>query len=137
MKWLLPVVGVALVAFASRGGADPTRARAALPAVTASGIERDPETGGWRLAPLGGEAPDDRSSPSHPDPSRSDAGLVMVPIPGGGEFVDLQGRFQSFWVVQRGFDGRLASICDVDPIGLLRWELVPIPPRPVDPAPLR
>ncbi len=46
-----------------------------------------------------------------PSLSRSTDGLVAVPLAGGGERVDLQGRFQSAAVAKIGADGKLVTDC--------------------------
>jgi hypothetical protein len=43
--------------------------------------------------------------------SRSSDGLTTVPVRGGGERVDLQGRFQSAAVAKVGPDGRVVTDC--------------------------
>lgn len=41
-------------------------------------------------------------------------------IPGGGELIHLQGRFQMFSVARRGADGRFTTDCSSDPIAASR-----------------
>ncbi|HKQ19029.1 MAG TPA: hypothetical protein VJW75_04720 [Candidatus Eisenbacteria bacterium] len=41
-------------------------------------------------------------------------------IPGGGELIHLQGRFQMFSVARRGADGRFTTDCSPDPVAASR-----------------
>jgi hypothetical protein len=96
-------------------------------------IERDPESGGWRLAPL---APASRlEAEEEMRLNQSSDGLVAEPIPGGGEVVDLKGRFQSFSVARRDADGSLRTACLENPLSLLAWWNEFLPPAAPSAAP--
>lgn len=82
-------------------------------------IELDPETGGWRLAPMGLER--SREAEAAMMLNQSDAGLVSESLPGGGVKIDLQGRFQSYSMVSVGLDGRLQSGCVESPFAVEAW----------------
>lgn len=72
-------------------------------------VVRDKDTGELR-APEAGEAAD-LLRQAVPANNFSDEGLVQVPLPRGGYTVDLQGRFQHYFVVRRGADGQLEPAC--------------------------
>jgi hypothetical protein len=76
----------------------------APPGAPAAGMRAyvDPRTGALVPTPPAGQTP-----PPTPAFSRSAAGLVERPAPGGGVMVDLQGRFQSPLVATVGPDGRV------------------------------
>ena len=79
---------------------------------------RDPESGGWTLAPLWATA-----MPLEQIAARnfSSDGLVFETLPDGGVAVDLQGRFQSFSVARRALNGELESGCTDSPSSLFEW----------------
>ena len=108
-----------------------TPAFADRPTAAALRIARDPETGGWTLAPLpSGVVKPPATREEQMALNQSDAGLVSVPLPGGGWVEDLQGRFQSFEVARRDAAGGTRYDCTEDPLSLFRW-LVETP-EPVD-----
>jgi hypothetical protein len=98
------------------------------PAVSAPGtaamlIERDPESGGWRMAPSFALRPDDAAWALN----QSSEGLRARPLAGGGAVVDLQGRFQNFSMARRTLDGRVQLGCAEDPAGAWWWMSGPVP----------
>jgi hypothetical protein len=76
-------------------------------------VVRDKDSGELR-APEGNEAAEllRRAMPAN---NFSDKGLVQVPLPRGGYSMDLQGRFQEYFVVVRDADGTLRPGCVNDP----------------------
>ncbi len=69
----------------------------------------DPKTG-----TIGPPPPDQSNSPStavqHPYRSAGE-GLVVVPAPGGGQMIDLQGRFQNAIIATLKPDGTVETEC--------------------------
>ncbi len=129
----LIAVPVALSSFEA-AAAIPARGTpvvAERPTVAALRIARDPETGGWTLAPLPSSAVKlPATLEEQMALNQSDVGLLSEPLPGGGWTMDLQGRFQNYEVVRRDAAGGLHYDCSADPISLFRW-LVETP-EPVD-----
>jgi len=124
---------VALTPFAA-SAATPARGTPAVadrPTLAALRIARDPETGGWTLAPLpSGAVKLPATLAEQMALNQSDVGLLSEPLPGGGWTMDLQGRFQSYEVARRDAAGGLRYDCSQDPLSLFRW-LVETP-EPVD-----
>lgn len=82
-------------------------------------ITRDPESGGWTLAPIA--TPGAMSREREIDLNQSAAGLFEEALPLGGVTMNLQGRFQSYSVASRGADGRLRLECTESPLSLFAW----------------
>lgn len=127
--WATVVLGALIASAVSHQLAHAAPLRSFAPA-----IQRDPETGGWHLVPLEVSAGDTAVELAL---MRSSEGLFAEPLPGGGEIVNLQGRYQSFAVVSIGLDGRLVSDCIDDPLALLTWLGSPLPDSRRSAAPLR
>lgn len=96
----------------ARGGAAPVGASHLR-------IARDPETGGWKLAPLAM----DETFRAEADMAlnQSTAGLVTEALPDGGWTMDLQGRFQSYSLARYDAKGKPETTCDEDPLSLFEW----------------
>ena len=96
-------------------------------------VARDPETGGWTLAPIGTDAASLERAPS-PEAqmaaNQSLVGLVAEAMPNGGWSMDLQGRFQTYSIAREDVTGRLHYDCGQDPMSLFHW-LTDVP-EPVD-----
>lgn len=97
-------------------------------------VARDPETGGWTLAPFAGAADAALDRAPSPDAqmaiNQSSIGLVTKALPGGGWTMDLQGRFQSYSVARQDVVGNLHFDCSEDPLSLFAW--LTTVPEPVD-----
>jgi len=80
--------------------------------------ERDPETGGWTLAPLW-------ASPFTADQAaalnQSSEGLVSQTLDNGAVSIFLQGRFQNYSVARRTLDGEVETGCIDSPSSLFLW----------------
>ncbi len=78
------------------------------PAAAGYWVYVDPETGARSARP-----PADAAAAMAADPafSTSGQGLVPRPAPGGGEIIDLQGRFQSPTVLTVGPNGKVSVDC--------------------------
>lgn len=108
----------------ARDSATGTLRHAERPGTSHLRVARDPETGGWTLAPLvaDGTALDRAPSPDQQMAvNQSSAGLFQVALPHGGWAMDLQGRFQSYSVVRQDVTGHLHYDCGEDPISLFAW----------------
>ncbi len=117
----------------ARSAPSPGGADFLSPGSAAMRIARDPETGGWTLAPLGLQ-PGLEDAPSMAL-NQSDAGLVQERLESGGYAIRLQGRLQCYSVASRGLDGALTTGC-VDDVWNLAWWLsgrLPLP-APASPA---
>ena len=90
------------------------------PGVAGMRVERDPETGGWRV-PVASSRPEDLSGAqsllSAEQANRSAEGLSVVLLPDGSRMVNLQGRFQEYFVATRQANGRLGFSCGTLPDG--------------------
>lgn len=71
-------------------------------------VERDAETGTLRVP---GPAAAARLRAQEGGLDRSDVGLLVIHHPDGSRSVDLEDRFQEYYVVTRGADGRLHHAC--------------------------
>lgn len=130
----LALVGaLPLGARAASAPAAGTPRLAERPGVADVRVARDPETGGWTLAPLGADAASLDRAPS-PEAqmaiNQSSAGLVTEALPGGGWKMDLQGRFQSYSIAREDVLGHLHYDCGEDPVSLFAW--LTSMPEPVD-----
>jgi hypothetical protein len=95
--------------------ATPTKSTATSEVASAPGeagmrIYLDPETGTFGPPPAGAE-PVGGINPLND----SDAGLVQVRLPDGSYMVDLEGRFQEYYVVQMTPSGKRVVKCVQDP----------------------
>jgi hypothetical protein len=88
-----------------------------LPGESFLRAERDPETGGWTLAPLWSLSAGDNALALN----QSSAGLIPVTLSSGAVAVDLQGRFQSYSVARRTLDGEIERDCLDAPSSLFEW----------------
>lgn len=91
--------------------ADVKTVQSARPAAGQAGMRAyfDPQTG-----KLGVPPPDEAAPPTAAEQrahSTSAEGLVIVPAPGGGQMVDLQGRFQSATTATLKPDGTVNTDC--------------------------
>ena len=124
----LPVVAGA--AAASAGG---TLRHAERPGVADVRVARDPETGGWMLAPFGAGATALERAPS-PDErmaiNQSLEGLVAEAQPDGSWLLDVQGRFQNYSIARKDVTGGIHFDCGQDPLCLFEW--LTTLPEPVD-----
>lgn len=129
---ILTLVAAAPLAASAAGGTAPGTPRIAeRPGVSFMRIARDPETGGWTLAPMtAAELARNTEADLQLALNQSSAGLVAVPLSRGGYAMDLQGRFQSFSVARRDASGGLRYDCGEDPLSLFHW-LTEVP-EPVD-----
>lgn len=136
---MLALVGaLPITAMAASASATGTPRIADRPGVSDVRVARDPETGGWTLAPLGDAATLDRA----PSPetqmamNQSAAGLFQEALPRGGWKMDLQGRFQTYSIARQDGLGNLHFDCGEDPVSLFAWltsspETVDVWGRPV------
>jgi hypothetical protein len=85
-------------------------ARTAAPAEAGMWIYKDPETGTIGPRPAGAE-PASSINPLND----SDAGLVQVQLPDGSYMVDLQGRFQDYYVLEMTPSGQRVVKCVQNP----------------------
>ena len=88
-----------------------------FPSVSFLRAARDPETGGWTLAPLWSLSAADAAAALN----QSSAGLIPVTLANGAVAVDLQGRFQSYSVARRTLDGEIETGCLDAPTSLFEW----------------
>ncbi len=104
-------------------------------------VERDPETGGWRVPVASSEPgtiPGAQSLLTAEQLNRSAEGLSVVLLPDGSRMVDLQGRFKEYFVATRQPGGRLGFSCGPLPEAGDRFVppvLAPLPVPASTPAP--
>ncbi len=91
--------------------ADVKTVQSAAPAAGQAGMRAyfDPKTGKLGFPPADQAAPPSAAEQSAH--STSAQGLVVVPAPGGGQMVDLQGRFQSSMTATLKPDGTVKTDC--------------------------
>ena len=91
-------------------------------------IARDPESGGWTLAPLVVRSEREALElDAAMAINQSVDGLVTEALPGGGYAMDLEGRFQSYSLARRDAAGVTLFGCEGDALSLFRW-LSEVPP---------
>lgn len=127
------VVTMPLAVRAASASAAGTPQIAERPGVSDVRVARDPETGGWTLAPLGADASTLDRAPSpeaQMEMNQSSVGLFQETLPRGGWKMDLQGRFQTYSIARQDVLGNLHFDCGEDPVSLFAW--LTSSPEPVD-----
>jgi hypothetical protein len=124
------------VSLAGGAAADPaggTPGHAERPGTADLRVARDPETGGWTLAPFATDAASLDRAPS-PEAqmalNQSAVGLFQEALPAGGWTMNLQGRFQTWSIAREDAAGHLHFDCGEDPLSLFGW--LTSTPEPVD-----
>ena len=122
-----------LATAAAAAPAGSTLRSAERPSLSDVRVARDPETGGWTLAPFGAGATalDRAASPeAQMATNQSLEGLVAEAQPDGSWLLDVQGRFQNYSIARRDASGGIHFDCGQDPLSLFEW--LTTTPAPVD-----
>ena len=118
---------------AAAAPARSTLRSAERPGVADVRVARDPETGGWTLAPFsaGAVTLDRAASPdAQMAMNQSLEGLDAEAQPDGSWLLDVQGRFQNYSIARKDVTGALHFDCGQDPLNLFEW--LTTTPEPVD-----